>query len=210
MNALVYAVRHGETEWNSMERQQGHLDSPLTENGIRQAYLLAKGLAKKHIDILYSSDLGRALRTAEIIADSLLLDIHTDARLRERHLGILQGLTRKDFEERYPEDSALFDSRDPDYVLPGGESLRQCFHRCVECVEEIAMKNPGRNILIVGHGGVLRSFFHKATDSSLAGPRRFSLFNASINSFRLINGQWRLDTWGEIAHLEDDPALDDA
>ena len=66
---LVFAVRHGETEWNLVEKQQGHLDSPLTDNGIQQAYLLAEGLLPKNIDILYSSDLGRALQTGEIIAE---------------------------------------------------------------------------------------------------------------------------------------------
>jgi 2,3-bisphosphoglycerate-dependent phosphoglycerate mutase len=210
MNTVLYAVRHGETEWNLIERQQGHLDSPLTGKGIKQAQLLANGLANKNIDILYSSDLDRALQTAEIIAKRLLLDIHTDPRLRERHLGILQGFTKKEFEERYPEEAVRFDSDDPDYVLPGGESLRQCVHRCIQCAEETARDHAGKNILIVGHGGVLRSFFHKATHAPLAGPRRFSLFNASINSFCLSNGQWRLDTWGEIAHLEDLKALDDS
>jgi probable phosphoglycerate mutase len=209
MNTVLYAVRHGETEWNLIERQQGHLDSPLTGKGIQQAQLLANGLAKKNIDILYSSDLGRTLQTAEVIAKRLLLDIHTDSRLRERHLGILQGLTKNEFERRYPEEATRFDSDDPDYVLPGGESLRQCFIRCIECAEEIARDNGGKNILIVGHGGVLRSFFHKAANTPLGGPRRFSLYNASINSFSLSNGQWRLDTWGEIAHLETMKVLDD-
>ena len=209
MKTIVYAVRHGETEWNSMGRQQGHRDSPLTENGTRQVRQLAEGLARKKIEILYCSDLGRALRTAEIIAARLSLRVHTDSRLRERHLGILQGLTKNEFEEMYPAEAARFDSRDPDYVLPGGESLRQCLDRCVTGTEEIAAYNAGKNILIVAHGGVLRSYFHKATGTPITGPRRYSLFNASINSFRLSNGHWRLDTWGEIAHLEDLPSLDD-
>jgi 2,3-bisphosphoglycerate-dependent phosphoglycerate mutase len=209
MNTVLYAVRHGETEWNSVEKQQGHLNSPLTENGIRQAQLLADGLAKRNIDVLFSSDLGRALQTAEIIAKRLSLDIYTDARLRERHLGIMQSLTRKEFEERYPAEALKFNSNDPDYVLPGGESSRQLFNRCIACAEEIAGNNAGKGILIVGHGGVLKSFFHKATNTPLAEPRRYSLFNASINSFSISNGQWRLDTWGEIAHLQDMKALDD-
>jgi probable phosphoglycerate mutase len=209
MPTRVYVVRHGETEWNSLGRQQGHLDSPLTEQGIRQAHLLAKALAKKKIDILYSSDMGRAVQTAEIIADMLSLPVHTDSRLRERNLGILQGLTKVEFEERYPEAARLFDTRDPDYVLPGGESLRQSFDRCVDCAQRIAGENAGRNVLLVAHGGVLRGFFHKATDAPIAGPRRYSLFNASLNAFRISEDRWSLDTWGEVAHLEDTEALDD-
>jgi probable phosphoglycerate mutase len=209
MNTFLFAVRHGETAWNLIEKHQGHHDSPLTDNGIRQAQLLASGLIKRNIDILFSSDLGRALRTAEIIAKRLSLEIHTDSRLRERHLGIMQQLTNKEFVERYPEENSRFNAGDPDYALPGGESVRERFDRCIDCAEDIVMRNEGKNILIVGHSGVLSSFFYKSTNTPLTEPRRFSLFNASINSFCISNGQWRLDTWGEIAHLKDMNALDD-
>jgi 2,3-bisphosphoglycerate-dependent phosphoglycerate mutase len=209
MKTILYAVRHGETEWNLMGRQQGHLDSPLTENGIRQAQFLAGGLIKRRIDILFSSDLGRAMQTAKIIADRLCLDIHADARLREIHLGIMQGLTRKEFEERHPEEAAQIYSGNPDYVLPGGESLGEMFARHVSCAEEIAANNAGKNILIVGHGGVLRSFFHRAANTPIGRPRRYSLYNASINAFLISNGEWRLSTWGEIGHLGDSIPLDD-
>ncbi len=209
MNTIIYAVRHGETEWNSLGISQGHLDSPLSENGVRQTQLLAGGLARKNIEVLFSSDLGRALQTAEIIARPLSLDIHTDARLRERNLGIMQGLTRREFDKRYPEEGARFDSNDPDYVIPGGESLRQLFDRAVECAEEIARSNAGKVILLVGHGGVLRSYFHKSTNTPWTVSRHYSLFNASINAFSISNGQWHLDTWGEIAHLENTKVSDD-
>jgi len=209
MNTAIFACRHGETEWNLIEKQQGHLNSPLTSKGVLQAQLLADGLIDRHIDILFSSDLGRALQTAEIIAKKLSLEIYADRRIRERHLGIMQGLTRREFADRYPDEALRFDSGDPDYVLPGGESARQLFDRCINCAEDLAVCYPGKNVLIVGHGGVLSSFFRKSIDAPLGGPRRFSLFNASINSFGISNGQWRLDTWGEVAHLKDLNSLDD-
>lgn len=71
------------------------------------------------------------------------------------------------------------------------------------------MHNIGKNILIVAHGGVLSSFFYRATNTPLTESRHFSLFNASINSFSISDGKWRLDTWGEIAHLKDITTLDD-
>ncbi len=201
MNTLLFAVRHGETEWNSIEKYQGHLDSPLTDNGIKQAQLLANGLIAKNIDLLYSSDLGRALQTAKIIAKKISLPIHSDARLRERHLGLIQGLTKKEFAEKYPQEAALFNTGDPDYIVPGGESARQRFRRCLDCAEDLARHNLGQRILIVAHGGVLSSFFYQATNTPLTEPRRFSLFNASINAFSISAGQWHLNTWGEITHL---------
>ena len=209
MKTIIFAVRHGETEWNLLGKQPRHLDSPLTDDGIRQAHLLAEGLVGKNIDILFSSDLGRALQTADIIAKRLSLDIHVDSRLRERHLGITQTLTKEEFAEKYPEEAAQFNTEDPDYILPGGESARQRFNRCIDCAEDLARSNADKRILIVGHGGVLNSLFYKATNTPRTEPRRFSLFNASINSFCISDGQWRLDTWGEIAHLKDMRVLDD-
>jgi 2,3-bisphosphoglycerate-dependent phosphoglycerate mutase len=209
MNAVIYAVRHGETEWNLVEKMQGHMDSPLTNNGIKQAQFVADGLASKKIDILFSSDLGRAIQTAEIIASRLSLEINTDMRLREHNLGIFESLTKTEFEERYPEEVKQFYTHDPDYVIPGGESMRQRFNRCIECAEEIVRGHEGKNILIIGHAGVLTSFFYKAVNLPLYEPRRFSVFNAGINAFSLNDGQWRLETWGEIAHLKDIRALDE-
>ena len=209
MNTILFAVRHGETEWNLIEKQQGHLDSQLTENGVKQAELLANALKDKNIDVLYSSDLGRAMQTADIIAQKLSLDIQTDIRLRERHLGIMQNLTKKEFVEKYPEEAACFNTGDPDYVLPNGESARQRYTRCIECAEDLAKRERGKRLLVVSHGGVLNSFFYKATNTSLTEPRRFSLFNGSINSFTISEDKWRLDTWGEIAHLKNMRALDD-
>ena len=209
MNTTLFAVRHGETEWNLIEKQQGHLNSPLTDEGIRQAHYLADELTNRNIDVLYSSDLGRALQTAEIIAAKLSLDVHTDPRLRERHLGSMQGLTRKQFAEKFPDEAEKFNTHDPDYILPGGESTRQQHHRCIECAEDIAKRQIGKRILVVTHGGVLKSFFYKATNTPLTEPRHFSLFNGSINSFSITHNQWRLDTWGELRHLKDIRTLDD-
>ncbi|MGE4300951.1 MAG: histidine phosphatase family protein [Victivallaceae bacterium] len=167
MTTILFAVRHGETKWNLEERQQGHLDSGLTERGIRQAEFLAEGLSNKNIEVLYSSDLGRALQTAEIIANKLSLPIHTDSRLRERHLGVMQSLTKKEFSEKFPDIAAQFYTGNPDYILPEGESARQRYNRCIACAEELVQREAGRRILIVAHGGVLNSFFLQSTQYSV-------------------------------------------
>lgn len=205
----LFAVRHGETEWNLSGKQQGHLDSALTERGVRQAHALAEGLAGRGGEFVYSSDLGRALRTAEIIAVRLGLPVETDERLRERHLGSLQGLTKEEFRRRRPDEWAGFDSGDPDYCFPGGESARQRYERTVGCVEELARRHRGRTVLVVAHGGVLNGLFYRAVGLPLSEPRRFSLFNAAINRFMIAGGDWRLDTWGDVAHLGAMSTLDD-
>jgi probable phosphoglycerate mutase len=206
---ILLAVRHGETQWNLCGKQQGHLDSPLTALGVKQAEAMAEGLAKRNIEILYSSDLGRALRTAETIGERLSLGVKTDSRLRERNLGLMQGLTKAEFAARFAEEAAKFNSGNPDYVLPGGESARQGYNRCIECVEDLAAQHCGQRLLIVAHGGTLDSLFRKALNLPLTEPRRFSLFNASINAFSITKGEWRLDSWGLVHHLGVVRTLDD-
>lgn len=198
---ILFVVRHGETEWNLIGKRQGHLDSPLTESGVKQARALADDLLGEGIEVIYSSDLGRAVETAAIIGTRLELSVNVDRRLRERHLGLMQGMTKGEFRDRFPEEFAAFESRDPDYALPGGESVRQRFERCVACCAELAAQHPRGKVLVVTHGGVLSSLFYHALGIPLTEPRRFSLFNAAINSFSVCGDSWRLETWGDISHL---------
>lgn len=206
---ILFAVRHGETQWNRAGIQQGHMDSPLTDRGVEQARSLAEGLADRQIEVIYASDLGRAMRTAEIIAERLALPVQPDDRLRERHLGVMQGLTYAQFRERQPDVAAAYENGGPDYELPGGESARQRFERHLSCVADLASRHAGQRVLIVVHGGVLNSLLSHTMGLPLDAPRRFSLFNAAINRFTVRGDDWRLDTWGDLSHLEGSDALDD-
>jgi len=206
---ILFAVRHGETQWNRAGIQQGHMDSPLTDRGVQQARSLAEGLADRRIEAIYASDLGRAVQTAEIIAARLGLPVEPDDRLRERHLGAMQGLTYAQFRERQPNVAAAYENGGPDYQLPGGESARQRFERHVSCVADLAGRHTGQRVLIVGHGGVLNSLLCHTMGLPLDAPRRFSLFNAAINRFTVRGDDWCLDTWGDLSHLKGLDALDD-
>ncbi|MBN1256414.1 MAG: histidine phosphatase family protein [Planctomycetes bacterium] len=205
----ITAIRHGETVWNLEGRQQGQLNSELTEVGVKQAQALASALAGKRFDVLYSSDLGRAVQTAEIIAARIGLAVLTDPRLRERHLGIMQTLTKAEFAKKYPHENAEFNVGNPDYIIPKGESARQRYERATACAEELAARHPGESIVIVTHGGILDSLFRYTVGFPLELPRPFTLFNASINTFTVSAGRWRLDTWGDIHHLGELDSLDD-
>ena len=205
----LIVVRHGETEWNAIGKQQGHLDSPLTETGLRQAGAIADALMARSFHVLYSSDLGRAYHTAERIAGKAGHEIIKEPALRERHLGVFQGLTMAEVAEKHPEAYAGFRSGDPDYVIPGGESERQRYERIVGCVERIAGNHVGKRVVIVTHGGALTSLFRRAVGLPLGTPRAFSLFNASINTFFVSEGLWKLGTWGDVSHLSGMPTADD-
>jgi probable phosphoglycerate mutase len=208
-NARLIVVRHGETQANLHGRWQGHTDSPLTKAGIAQARAVAQRLKGCRFSRLYSSDLGRALQTAQIIADHTDHQIILDERLRERHLGIFQGLTRAEMEAEYPQEWHLYGTAGPDYVIPGGESARQRFERSTSCLREIALHHPGKTVVIVTHGGVLNGLLRRTLDIPLEVPRRFKIWNASINVFLFDGGNWQLETWGDVSHLGDRAVLDE-
>ncbi len=205
----ILAVRHGETEWNRIGKQQGHLDSELTALGEEQARRTAEHLARLSCDVVYCSALGRAIRTAEIIARRTGLEIVRDRGLNERNLGILQGLTLAEFREKHPAEYERFISPDPDYVIPGGESVRQRYERTIDTVKKITKGNDGKTLIMVMHGGNLDSLFRYVLDIPMQNPRTFSLVNGSINTFTVEGDTWKLISWGEASHLRDIGALDD-
>jgi len=194
-------VRHGQTQWNLKLIRQGHLDSPLTEKGIAQAKALGERLAREAFTALYSSDLGRAVQTAKMVAKTTGHKIVTDARLRERHLGIFQGLNGDQIKGKHPEEYRLHRTMGPSYVIPGGESVEQQVARNVDYLTEIAAKHLGETIVVVTHGGVLSGFFRHALSIPLEAPRRFEFMNASLNVFAYGEGNWMLRTWGDVSHL---------
>lgn len=206
----LIVVRHGETVWNREGRQQGWLDTDLTELGVAQTQAVAEGLAEAGIAAVYSSDLGRAVKSAQIIAEKLGLAVVTEERLRERNLGIVQGMTLAEFAEEKPDEYARFSSCDADYVVPEGESRRQISERVVASVNDIAGRHEGKRVLLVAHGGVLNSMFRYAVGLEPAGERGFLLYNSSINMFVVRNGKWQLARWGDTHHLRGMETRDDS
>jgi len=197
----IIIVRHGQTQWNIRRIRQGHLDSELTEKGIDQAKALAQRLARENFSALYSSDLGRALQTAKLIADVTGHEILTDARLRERHLGIFQGLNGDEIKQKYPQEYALHRTLGPNYVIPGGESTKQQVARNVGFFESIVRERVGQTLVVVTHGGVVSGFFRHTLSIPLEAPRRFEFVNAGLNVFAHEEGNWLLLTWGDVSHL---------
>jgi probable phosphoglycerate mutase len=202
-------VRHGETAWNAETRIQGHLDSPLNEEGLAQALLLAERLAHEHFDQLYCSDLGRVLQTAQPLVDRTGKRPLLSPRLRERNLGVFQGLTGAECQRDWPQDYAHFHARDPDHAMPGGESIRQLYARVSGFFDEAAAAHPGERLVAVTHGGVLDALYRHATAMPLDRVRDFPIYNASLNWLRHSNGRWSVERWGDISHLTRDATLDD-
>jgi probable phosphoglycerate mutase len=123
---------------------------------------------------------------------------------QERRFGIFEGLTAAEIAARYPEEHARFISRDPDYVVPGGESAREFTQRCLGCLSEIAGLHRGGEVAVVSHGLVLDSLYRAAHGLDHGVPRPVPLINASMNLFDYGGGAWRLVLWGDVSHLAPD------
>ena len=205
----ITLVRHGETEWNVSGRWQGHLDAPLTPHGEAQAKALGERLKGGTFDACYTSDLGRAVHTSRLIGAPSALHFETDERLRERDLGVIQGLTTSEMLDQCPDVYDSFRNNGPDYLVPEGESFRQFSKRCVSAIEDFSDRHVGHSLLVVTHGGVLGSIFRHVVGLSLDAPRRYALLNCSVNVIEKKNGDWSVLHWGDVSHLGDSDSLDD-
>lgn len=195
-------VRHGETDWNVEKRIQGHIDISLNATGLEQAEATAAGLVGHRFDVAYSSDLDRAWQTAQTIGIRQGLEVRRAPGLRERHYGVLQGLTTAEIAVRYPKSYAHYLARTPEHDFRSGESLVDFAARIVAAVERLAADHPGRTMLLVSHGGVLDICYRRATGRDLASARDFSIPNAALNWFEVGADGWRLLTWADRRHLE--------
>jgi len=206
----VTLIRHGETQWNRLGKQQGIQNSKLTETGINQAKATALALSELGgFDAMFSSPLGRATQTAAILAEALNITFQIEDNLKERNLGIMQGLTINEFKHAHPEAYEGFNSRDPDFVIPEGESSRQRYERGNSCIGTIAARHPGQKILVVTHGGIIDGVIRRIMGMPLQVPRMYSLFNCSINVISIFKDSWRLLSWGDIHHVKQIGSLDD-
>jgi probable phosphoglycerate mutase len=197
MPARLCIVRHGETAWNAEGRVQGQLDIPLSANGLAQARCVAAALPERRFSALYSSDLLRVLETARPAAAKLELEVRMEPRLRERHYGVFQGLTYAEARATLPSDYARFKSKDPEFDFHTGESLSAFFSRATQCIDEIARRHEGEEVLVFTHGGVLEMVYRFATGCGLSTPRDFELPNAAFNWLE----DWRILGWADCEHL---------
>ncbi|MDO4230714.1 MAG: histidine phosphatase family protein [Lautropia sp.] len=194
-------VRHGETDWNQAGRIQGQLDLPLNAVGLAQAHAAASRFALGSVDVLLSSDLLRAVQTAEPIAQAAGVAAQLSSDWRERHFGSYQGQVYADLAREQPEVFARLKARDTAQDLDGGESLTALMARIGSGVADVLVQHRGKRVVLVAHGGVLDCIFRLATGLDLAAPRHFPIFNASLNHLRWQNGQWQVLHWADIAHL---------
>ena len=149
-------VRHGITEFNSTRRFAGYSDTELSTTGLRQVERLRDRLADEKLDAVYTSDLKRALVTAEVIAAGRELAVTTCPELREMNYGNAEGLTFAEISQRYPEVAERCVNFSLELEFPGGESLMGFMNRTLGFLDRLNDHTPSHTLLIVSHSGPLR------------------------------------------------------
>lgn len=197
----IYLIRHGQTDWNADGRWQGHEQIPLNEDGIMQARALAAYLRHHPVSRIYSSDLVRALKTAEIVGEALGLTPIVDVRLRELHLGVLQGLTRAQIEQQHPQELEGFARDYLGYRVTKGESRLELQQRAYAAFEQAAADKHGSEAAMVMHGGTIKMLLMKLfADHPEVSTTH--LDNTSITTVERNGGGWHLVQIGATPHLD--------
>ena len=197
----IILIRHGETEWNSQKRMQGHSNSDLSSVGQAQIQALGQWMKNVPFDLIYSSYSLRAKQTAEAITQFSGHELQFDQRLREKNLGVFEGLTSEEARERHPEVFRLFKTAGSTYVIDEGESTQQLQDRALEIINEIRIKHPEERVLLVTHGGFIRVVMKHSLGLSLETPTRFLIRNTGV--FRLVwEDKWLVSQMGGVSHLE--------
>jgi probable phosphoglycerate mutase len=197
----IILIRHGETEWNSQLRMQGHSNSALSSVGRGQIQALGEWMKNVSFEHIYSSDSLRARQTAEAITQYSGDTLQFDQRIREKNLGVFEGLTSIEARERHPEIYRLFKTGGANYVIDEGESTQQVLDRALEFIEEIRLRHPEQRVVMVTHGGVVRVLMKHTLGLSLDAPTSFLIKNTGI--FRLVwNEKWLVSQMDVVSHLE--------
>lgn len=196
----VIFIRPGETDWNRMGRWQGWVASPLNAHGRAQAAALSRFVRHIGVSALYTSDLRRALQTAAPLAEALGFAPIPDARLRERSVGLWQGLTLQEMRDWYPDDfRALLADREH-FRIPGGESRQEVRQRMREAFDDIIAQDAGETIAILSHTAAIKLLLEDLL-SGISGDS-LEIGNTSATTIRRAEAGWTLVAADDLTHLE--------
>lgn len=194
----LYFVRHGETEENVKKTYYGSTDVSLNQKGLKQAQKLQDKLNNIKFDKIYCSERLRARETAEIIAQTSQLSINYDGRINEMDFGIFEGKTYEEIKSLYPEECSQWEKQWKEFCPKGGESYLMFYDRVKMFMEEIK-KLPMENVLIVTHGGVIRSVYAYILNENMDFYWKFASKNADLSIIKYKYGDFFIDS---ISHID--------
>lgn len=201
----VLLIRHGQSRGNAERRFGGHTATPLSARGRNQAQATARTLKSESVTAIYSSDLARAMETAQPLSKLTGLPVNGTSAFRERSVGVMEGLTFEEAAQQHPEQYAALLRRDFEHVLDGGESYRQLLDRSRDKLDEIIDKHSGGRIAVFSHTGticILALHLMGALDAPELKPVWISTGNCGITRFELrSDGFVRVLTLNDTKHL---------
>ncbi|SFH52930.1 alpha-ribazole phosphatase [Tindallia magadiensis] len=181
-------VRHGETEDNVKQKMSGWTDTPLNLNGIRQAHIVAQRLKNLSVDRVLSSDLNRAVKTAEIIAQHQSEEIPHEKVIgfREMNFGQLEQLSMQEIEQHYNQEYKKIYTEDK-YTFPEGENLNTFHKRVIDTLTAYLQRNrKDENMLIVAHSGTIRCMLTHLVIGNIDGHWRFAVDHCGITVIKNV------------------------
>lgn len=182
MKTTIMLIRHGETEWNILGKFQGSTDIPLSNEGIRQAFMLKERL-KSDFDYIFSSPLKRAYETAKILCDESVKHVSIAEEIREINFGKWEGLTVKGIAEKYPDIFNEWRNDKREGKFCGGDmSTLNASIRAKNCIMEIANKHKGKKIVIVAHGGIIKAGLIGIFEWDMSMYHKIALGNTCVNT----------------------------
>jgi len=192
----INIVRHGQTTWNAQGRVQGHLDSDLTPAGHDQAEACARFLKDRRVEALYCSSLGRAMKTATILAWHLGVEMQPRRQLWECAWGEWEGLHWDELHDKLGQE--MRKRKEDRYLFrpPEGESYLDAEQRVRPFVDEIRRAHPRGVIAVVGHAMINRLLVRLLVGLSIEEMLRLRQANCSIYRLRISGSQ------GEIENIE--------
>lgn len=198
MPTKVYLMRHGEVANGGEKRYNGHIDIDITERGLRQMHALAERLSGRPIAAVYSSDLVRSRKGAEIISNRLGISFTPLRGLRERSVGLWEGLTAEEIRERFTLEYEAWRGDLLNYRPPGGECLLDVKNRILPIYKDIVFSHSDKEIAFLLHGGVNRIIIADALgldlrhlfriDQSFGALNIIEYFDDGMPVVRLLNG----------------------
>jgi probable phosphoglycerate mutase len=198
----IYLIRHAEAEGNLYRRAQGHWNGQVTSLGKKQIDALAERFEGLQIDALYSSDLSRAMETAEAIRRGRGIPLQTTPELREMCMGVWEGEAWGDIAWRYPEQMEYFGHDPARLSVPGSESFSHVQQRIENVLLEIAKRHDGQTVAVVTHGMAIRSFLcgvlgfcSSGIDGVLHGD------NTSVSLIEVQDGKFKAEFYNDNSHL---------
>lgn len=199
----IMLIRHGITDWNLEGKVQGQSDTQLASDGIYQARMLIAHFPFETVDAVYSSDLQRAMRTADFISNKFNLETIPVKEMREINFGNWEGRSFENIAKEEPTEFKKFFVQPDMLMFKGGESFAELQSRVMLSLKKIVrLTGDDKQIVIVTHGAVIRVIIAAILEMPIRKIWSIQQSNTSVNILRYDNDSYSIELLNSINHLQ--------